>query len=179
MENKALICDAINGNEKAFEELVKKESSKLYRTAFLYVGNKEDALDIVQETVYQAFKSINSLRNPQYFSTWLVKILIRNTYRVLEKNKNLTTVRDEFLANVQDEKITEIHQSMDLAEALKLLHEKQRTAIILFYYHDLPIHIIARMMDKPDGTVKSYLRRAKMELKKILEGEQFYEKKYI
>ncbi|WP_062108907.1 sigma-70 family RNA polymerase sigma factor [Bacillus niameyensis] len=169
-----IVKKAIKGDETAFELLIKQESSKLYRTAFLYVGNKEDALDVVQETVYKAFKSIHNLKSPEYFSTWLIKILIRTAYRVLEKNKKLITVDYESLPNLQDEKVIEIHQSLDLAEALNNLQENQKTAIILFYYHDLPIQMIATMMDKPEGTVKSYLRRAKMELKKLLEGDYHY-----
>ncbi|MGM8216429.1 sigma-70 family RNA polymerase sigma factor [Bacillaceae bacterium W0354] len=174
MENINLVKKAIKGNEKAFELLIKQESSKLYRTAFLYVGNKEDALDVVQETVYKAYKSIHSLKNPQYFSTWIVKILIRTAYRILKKNKKLSFIDYESLDILQDDNVNEIHQSIDLAEALNILNKKHKTAIILFYYHDLPTHMIATMMDKPEGTVKSYLRRAKIELKKILEGENLY-----
>ncbi|USK35137.1 hypothetical protein LIT25_07365 [Bacillus sp. F19] len=58
---------AIRGNEEAFEELIQLESSKLYKTAFLYVRNKEDALDVLQDTVCKAFVSIGSLRQPEYF----------------------------------------------------------------------------------------------------------------
>ncbi|MDQ0860729.1 hypothetical protein [Bacillus sp. V2I10] len=56
--------EAIRRNEEAFEELIKLESSKLYKTAFLYVVNKEDALDVLQGTVFKAFVSIGSLRQP-------------------------------------------------------------------------------------------------------------------
>ncbi|MBS4201143.1 sigma-70 family RNA polymerase sigma factor [Bacillus sp. FJAT-49732] len=179
MENIDIVKNAIKGDEQAFELLLKQESSKLYRTAFLYVGNKEDALDVVQETVYKAYKSIGSLKNPEYFSTWIIKILIRTAYRILEKNRKLTTIDYESLVNLQDHKVIEIHQNIDLADALNILNENDKTAIILFYYHDLPIHKIATMMDKPEGTVKSYLRRAKIELKKILEGDNHYEQNIV
>ncbi|MEH6938905.1 RNA polymerase, partial [Bacillus sp. JJ664] len=56
-----LILDAINGDDEAFETIIKAESDKLYKTAILYVRNKEDALDVIQETVYKAFVSINQL----------------------------------------------------------------------------------------------------------------------
>lgn len=170
---------AIKGDEQAFELLLKQESSKLYRTAFLYVGNKEDALDVVQETVCKAYQSISKLKNPEYFSTWLIRILIRTAYRTLEWKKKFTTIDDAVLVNLQDGKISEIHQNLDLANALNHLSENDRTAVILFYYHDLPIREIAAMMDKPEGTIKSYLRRAKIELKKILEGENYFEQNMV
>ena len=62
-----LVKKAVAGNAKAFEMLFQKHSEQLYRTAYIYVRNKEDALDIVQETAYKAFLSIAQLRNPEYF----------------------------------------------------------------------------------------------------------------
>lgn len=179
MKDINIVKQAIEGDEKAFELLLKQESSKLYRTAFLYAGNKEDALDVVQETVYKAFKSIASLKSPEYFSTWIIKVLIRTAYRMLEKRGKFITVDDELLNNLQDHKVTEIHQRIDLTNALNILKENDKTAIILFYYHDLPIHMIAKIMDKPEGTIKSYLRRAKIELKKILGGDYHYEQRMV
>ena len=179
MDNIELIMEAIAGNESAFEQLIKQESSKLYRTAFLYVGNKEDALDVVQETVFKAFKSIHNLKNPQYFSTWIIKILIRSAYSILEKCKKITVIDYDSIENMQDERVNEIHQSIDLAVALNTLREKHKTAIILFYYHGLPINLISTMMNKPEGTVKSYLRRGKAELKSILEGEYSFEQSMV
>ncbi|MGV3487528.1 MAG: hypothetical protein ACO1OC_02955 [Tuberibacillus sp.] len=63
-----LVKAAVNGDENAFEKLIKSESDRLYRTAFLYVHNKEDALDVLQETVYKAFVSINRSLDPVYRS---------------------------------------------------------------------------------------------------------------
>jgi RNA polymerase sigma-70 factor (ECF subfamily) len=59
----------------AFEELLMLYSDQLYRTAFLYVRNREDALDIVQETSYKAYIAIRTLKINKYFSTWLKKFL--------------------------------------------------------------------------------------------------------
>jgi RNA polymerase sigma-70 factor, ECF subfamily len=69
LQNIDLVKKAINGNEEAFETLVKSESEKLYKTAFVYVRNKDDALDVLQETVYKAFTSIDKVKKPEYFTT--------------------------------------------------------------------------------------------------------------
>ncbi len=58
---------AKKGNDEAFEQLIRLYQNQLYRTAYLYVGNKEDALDVVQETVYKAYLSIEQLKKPNYF----------------------------------------------------------------------------------------------------------------
>ncbi|WP_026675192.1 sigma-70 family RNA polymerase sigma factor [Alkalihalobacterium bogoriense] len=179
MEKYNLVLNAIKGDESAFELLIKQESSKLYRTAFLYVRNKEDALDVVQETVYKAYQSITRLRNPEYFSTWLIKILIRTAFRSLEDKKKWKLLDSETVAVLLEQRLPDRSEQLDLVDALSLLNEKYQTAIILFYFHDLSIHTIAEMMDKPEGTIKTYLRRAKMELKKILEGDYHYEQKMV
>lgn len=60
------IKKAQKGNSKAFEELMSSYQDQLYRTAYIYVHNKEDALDIVQETVYKAYLSLEKLKKPRY-----------------------------------------------------------------------------------------------------------------
>ncbi|MGE6376400.1 sigma factor [Peribacillus muralis] len=62
--NDKLVKKAIKGNKKAFEHLIKQHYEQIYRTAYLYVHNEEDALDVVQEATYQAYTSIDSLKEP-------------------------------------------------------------------------------------------------------------------
>ncbi|MRX53094.1 RNA polymerase [Bacillus sp. HMSC76G11] len=171
-----IVEKAIKGNEEAFEELVKAESAKLYKTAFLYVRNKEDALDVLQDTVCKAFISIESLRQPEYFRTWLTKILIRTAYELLKKKKKTVLMESAFL-----EKKAAVYQEseLDLTFAISALNQNYQTVIILFYYHDLSIRSIAETMNKPEGTIKTYLRRAKAELKQVLEGGELYGQKMV
>lgn len=174
MKQEKLVKKAIKGNEAAFEALVTAESEQLYKTAFLYVRNKEDALDVLQETVYKAFISIEQLKNPEYFSTWLTKILIRNAYQLLNSKKKTILTGDDFIQQLAEKESNSLDQPYDLPDALSKLSPHYRTVIILFYFHDLSIQTIADTMKKPEGTIKTYLRRAKIELKKILEGgDQF------
>ncbi|MGG3452298.1 sigma-70 family RNA polymerase sigma factor [Domibacillus aminovorans] len=160
---------AINGNVRAFEELLFLEEKTLYYKALSYVGKKEDALDAIQETSCKAFLSIGQLQNPEFFSTWLFKILIRECYKLL-KNRDQIIPYEEIellkrLDRIQDKEIESIH----LSDALAKLNSSYQTSIILFYYHDLSIQEISEIMDKPVGTVKTYLRRAKKKLKNDLE----------
>ncbi|MDN7243209.1 sigma-70 family RNA polymerase sigma factor [Planococcus sp. N028] len=168
MKNIDAVKKAIKGNEEAFEMLIKNESEKLYRTAFLYVQNKEDALDVVQETVYKAFVSIRQVKNPEFFYTWLTRILIHTAYALLTKRKSM--VQEDISSELPDMRPADIEGKLDVMEALSLLNENYQTAIILFYYQDLTINSIAKTMGKPENTIKTYLRRAKAELKEIIEG---------
>ena len=176
LENIALVKKAINGNQKAFETLVKNESEKLYKTAFLYVRNKEDALDVLQETIYKAFVSIEQVKQPEFFNTWLTKILIRTAYDLLKKRKK-SVFDEQLLDSYLDESSPNVEGKLDLTNAIYTLNQNYQTVIILFYYHDLPIRIIADTMGKPESTVKTYLRRAKIELKLSLEGVDKFEQR--
>lgn len=169
LENLDLVNKAINGDGQAFETLVKNESEKLYKTAFLYLRNKEDALDVLQETIYKAFVSIKQVKQPQYFHTWLTKILIRTAYDFIRKRKKVV-LDENVIDNMSDEPRTNIEDRLDTLNAVSRLNKDYQTVIILFYYHDLTIYQISETMEKPENTIKTYLRRAKIELKKIIEG---------
>jgi RNA polymerase sigma-70 factor, ECF subfamily len=170
MNEAKLVKKAMKGNGKAFEELLAIHSDRLYRTAYLYAGNREDALDIVQETACKAFVAVRQLKNEQYFLTWLTRILIHCAYEVLRKRKKELPL--DKLVELPSSRKDGNAENMDLMEAVTRLKEHHRTAIILFYYHDLPISEVAKTMDVPENTVKTYLQRGRKELKSRLGGEE-------
>ena len=164
-----IVKRAINGDAEAFEELLFKEEKMLYYKALSYVGQKEEALDAIQETACKAFLAIGQLRNPEYFSTWLFRILIRECYRLLRERDQIIPYEESELLKKLDRKQVEEIDSFHLSEALSRLNSSYQTAIILFYYHDLSIQDISEVMETPVGTVKTHLRRAKKKLKSELE----------
>lgn len=177
MKHLKLIRKAKSGNPEAFEELLLFYSNQLYRTAFLYVGNREDALDIVQETTYKAYVAIKNLKEDKYFSSWLTRILINTAYEILKKRKK--DVPFESVSEILYAKEEFNIEQVDLNRAINELRDSYRDAIILFYYHDLSIKEIAKIMDIPEGTAKTFLHRGKEQLKTILKGVEYYEGKII
>ncbi|EEM08755.1 hypothetical protein bmyco0003_43920 [Bacillus pseudomycoides] len=175
MDEIKLVKKARKGDDAAFEQLISLYQDQLYRTAYLYVQNKEDALDIVQETVYKAYLSIEQLKKPNYFLTWLTRILIHNAYQLLSEKKKVKKIEDGREADTYGEmpnKLHQIEQNIDLQEAIQKLDENYQTVIILYYYHDLSINKIAWQMNIPEGTVKTYLHRARKALKNLLGGSE-------
>ncbi|AXI08163.1 sigma-70 family RNA polymerase sigma factor [Oceanobacillus sp. 143] len=166
---------AIKGDARAFEELLFQEEKMLYYKALSYVGKKEDALDAIQETSCKAFLSIGQLRHPEYFSTWLFRILIRECYNLLKQRNQMIPYEENELLKKFDSKQDEEIECFHLSEALSRLNSFYQTSIILYYYHDLPIKDISVVMEKPVGTVKTYLRRAREQLKSELELERSYQ----
>src|SRR5690606_11612168 len=128
-----LVRAAIAGQQDAFDQLAETEKSKLFSKAYSYVGNKEDASDIVQETLLQAYKSIHQVKETKYFSTWLFKILIRQCYAFLRQRKRTLVVETELIqqqsaAQGQTGAYEFVH------EALALLRKDYRTVLVLFYF---------------------------------------------
>jgi RNA polymerase sigma-70 factor (TIGR02954 family) len=171
-DSQRLVKKACKGNKIAFEKLLHQHYERIYRTAFLYVNNEEDALDAVQEAAYQAYKSLHSLKHPEFFLTWLTRIVIRCALDMIRKRGKVVPMNDEYLSNLSDESTTDFEGPSQLLQAIGQLKVKHRTAIILFYYHDYSIKTISRVMDIPENTVKTYLSRGKAELKKAYEKEE-------
>lgn len=165
-----LVKAAIAGQQEAFEQLAETEKSKLLAKAYSYVGNKEDASDIVQETLLQAYKSIHQLKEAKYFSTWLFKILIRQCYAFLRQKKRTLVVQTELI----QQQLTEHEQPVAyefVHEALSSLRKDYQTVLVLFYFYDFPVREIASLLDKPINTVKMHLHRGRNQLKKQLEQQ--------
>lgn len=160
---------AVAGDAQAFEQLLFLEEKKLYYKALSYVKRKEDALDAIQETACKAFLSIAQLKNPEYFSTWLFKILIRECYKLLKKRNQIIPYEEHELVRRLEHFEEKEVVSPYLSDALRELDSSYQTSIILFYYHDLSIQEISEIMEKPVGTIKTYLRRARKKLKSSIE----------
>ncbi|WP_141433906.1 sigma-70 family RNA polymerase sigma factor [Bacillus sp. 03113] len=177
MDIAKLVQKAKKGNDEAFEQLISSVRNKLYRTAYSYVRNEQDALDLYQDTIYKAYTSLKTLKKPESFQSWILKILIFKSIDFIRKESRHFTTDDEkiFAELVSDENVDYIAHSMDLLEAFKFLDPKCKMIILLRYYHDLSIKEIASIMNYPEGTVKSHLNRAKKELRPILKEGYTYE----
>lgn len=165
-----LVKAAIDGQQEAFEQLAENEKTKLLSKAYSYVRNKEDASDIVQDTLLQAYRSIHQLKETKYFSTWLFKILIRQCYAFLRQRKQTLVVETEL---IQQQLTAHGHTTgyEFVHEALALLRKDYQTVLVLFYFYDFPVQEIASLLDKPVNTVKIHLHRGRNHLKEQLEQQ--------
>ncbi|AVK85366.1 RNA polymerase subunit sigma [Lysinibacillus sp. B2A1] len=175
----AIVKQAIAGNKEAFEQLLILEEENLFYTALSYVGQKEDALDAIQEAACKAYLSVHQLKQPEFFTTWLFRILIHECYRLLKKGQKMIPYEESELLNRLQHEENVIVNPIDLPEAIKQLNHSQQMAIILFYYHDLPMKEISEVMDKPVSTIKTYLHRGKKQLKRQLERSATFNEKVI
>lgn len=169
---KALVKKARKGDADSFAQLMDEVKVQAYRMAYTYVKNEEDALEVVSESVYKAYKSIASLRNPDYFTTWFMRIVINNAVTLLGKRKNqiyLDDCLDEKELSIRDENEFSADR-IDLYHAVDRLSPENKSLIVMRFYQDLKLEEIADIMQIPLSTVKSRLYKILKLLKADLEG---------
>ncbi|WP_244862020.1 sigma-70 family RNA polymerase sigma factor [Siminovitchia terrae] len=156
---------AQKGNDKAFLKIFQQSEEDIYRMAFLYVKNQEDALDVVQEVAYQSFKKIHTLKKPEYFKTWLMKITINCSVNMVKKNMKVIQLIPEFeeFVGSDDE---DIPLSLTLQNLIDTLQDDEKSIVLLRFYQDFTFKEISEVLEIPLGTAKSVLYRALDKLRK-------------
>ena len=162
---------AKTGNQEAFSKLIEEVKLKLYKTGISILKNDEDTCDAIQETLINAYKSLNTLKNNEYFSTWIMKILINKCYDIIRKNKKIINI-DEKIKLEQDMYYEMYSQESELEVVLNKIDKDLKMVTVLYYYDDLSVSEISEILNIPDGTVKSRLSRARNKIYAILKEEE-------
>ena len=158
---------SIKTNCASFEKLLLQYKSYLYKVAYTYVKDKQVALDILQETSFKAWLNIHTLKDEEKFKPWITKILVNTALNYIKKESKVIYMEDEN-SIIYSEKSISIEQKLDLYDAIDLLKPKYKTVIILKYFDDMKIEDISYVLNIPENTVKSHLKRAKESLSSIL-----------
>jgi RNA polymerase sigma-70 factor (ECF subfamily) len=165
---------------EVFWNLAQQHTRFLYNVAFKYAGNRYDAEDLVQETLYTAYDKFHQLRDRRKFKSWLFAIL-RNHF-LKSQRKKAPVQMDEFengidyLSQLESvsvhQDVASVYESKAEAEAIRSildkLPEKYKAVLILYYVEDSSYQEIAEMLEVPIGTVMSRLSRARQMMKKAL-----------
>lgn len=170
-----LVKKAQKGDEKAYIFLFKKYELDIYRIAYVYVKNQNDALDIVQETAYKSFSQIKTLKNPSYFKTWLIKIAINNALSHLRKEKKIVHLKPDYVDSLPANEKEDITLQITLQDLIERLNENEKSIVLLRFYADHTISEIAKILDMPLGTVKTILYRSLQKLRMKMEVGDIYE----
>ncbi|MCI8893735.1 MAG: sigma-70 family RNA polymerase sigma factor [Lachnospiraceae bacterium] len=157
--------------QRKVEETVLDSYEAMYRLAYTYVRNKEDALDIVQESVYKAIKHSASVKQESYIKAWLWRIVVNTSLDYIRKNQKEIAV-DTFFENGKEDS----YRDFDTIEALKVLTDKEKTVVVLRFFEDQKLSVIAKILNENANTVKTILYRSLRKLKmELTEGELKYE----
>jgi RNA polymerase sigma-70 factor (ECF subfamily) len=162
-----------------FEYLVKEDYHRLYRSAWLFTRNHDDAQDVVQETLFEAYKSFSSFKGNSSFFTWLYAILRNIHRRWLRKNKIYVNRKGNIEEGILEESVnpgvrgcisllerTEL--DIGISNALGAIPEKYSEILMLRHFEDFSYKEIAYILSCSIGTVKSRMSKARELLRKRL-----------
>ena len=184
-EESLLIEKALQGDENAYAEIIKRYRNSLYSVLFKMVKNKEEAEDLLQEAFIKAFRALESFNENYAFSTWLYKIAVNNCIDFLRKkrlqifsyDKPLSVKDGEVRRDYPDPDQTPEHlllsreKTQIINEAIDQLPPKYRIVIDLRHRQELSYEEIADRLNLPLGTVKARIFRAREILKRNLKGK--------
>lgn len=175
-----LLRKAQRGDEKAFLEIFSMYENQMYRIAFLHVKNEADALDVMQEVAYRMFKNIKTVKNAEYFKTWLTRITMNCAVDHIRKNSKVVQIGTEYLENVEvsESYEKEVLLGASLEELMTALEPEEKNVILLKYYYEYSFPEMSEILKRPLGTVKSVLYRALKKLKEKAKEVHFDETDY-
>ncbi|ALC91722.1 RNA polymerase subunit sigma-24 [Bacillus sp. FJAT-18017] len=155
---------AIKGNSSSFEMLIVTHKLMMYRVARTILSRDEDCADAIQEAIMKAFQNIHNLKEPRYFKTWLIRILLNECHQLHRKRKNLVSI-DEL---AEPSSMENGYEKIEVEQLLDMLPLEEKQLLKLFYIEDLSIHDLSLILDIPENTVKTKLRRAREKMQKTL-----------
>lgn len=178
--DKNIIVKCKQYDKHSFMELFQFYEKYLYCLCYNYTQNQQDALDLVQEIYIKVFNNINSFDVNLPFHPWIRKVsvntclnfkrTIKNNLVSLNLNLDEDITLEDTLASEEDveDEIINLEIKRIIKDNLKEIPDKYRIIIVLRYYENLNYNEIAKILDKPLGTVKTELYRAKAILKNKL-----------
>jgi len=175
------------GDQKAFSEIVLHRQKKVFNIAYRMLGNLEEAKDLAQEVFISVFESIKDLKEEIKFDAWLTQVTLnhcRNRWKYLKRRHYFNSDSLEDPIETEDGNMPKaICDPSDNPETLyekKLIQEliqrgllklkdDQRELLVLRDLQGLSYEEMGELLGLPEGTIKSKLHRARMELKEVLE----------
>jgi len=173
LQDNELINSILKGNGERYDDIVERYQTGLYRTAYYYAQNIEDARDLTQEILIKAYNCLAGFNQGSSFSTWLYRIAVNHCIDWCRKKKPLYT-EATCLENLSDEEggpedlLLQQELTSELQSAVASLPEIYSTVLILYYFEDFSPQQIAEIVDAPKRTIETRLFRARKMLREKL-----------
>ncbi len=181
--DKILVERVCQGDKKAFDMLVLKYQNRIVQLVSRFISNREDALDVAQETFIKAYRALPNFEGKSAFYTWLYRIAVNTaknwsiarSRRPAKRESELSEAEQyEFESTMKDQASPDRLVMKDelekaLYSSIEALPEELRSAIVLREMEGLSYDEIAHVMDCPVGTVRSRIFRARESIHERLE----------
>jgi RNA polymerase sigma-70 factor (ECF subfamily) len=175
-DDRTLVDACRNGSREAFDVIVERHQRQVYQLCYRFAGNHEDASDLAQDVFIRAYRGLHSFKGQSAFSTWLYRIAVNVCLnRVGARSQAWATLDAANHADSREERadarMLRGERAAEVRAAIARLPKKQRAALILRVYHDLPHDQIAAIVGSSVGAVKANFFHALANLKKLLNSK--------
>jgi RNA polymerase sigma-70 factor (ECF subfamily) len=176
MEEREAVARLKRGDIGGLDVLVKLYYTRAVKSAYLVVGDKDQAEDVVQSAFVNAYERIGSFDESRSFGPWFFQSVVRAAMRIpagrRELSLELFTAENELNIPDPDPAVETLFEALETREevlnALKKLSKVQRAAIVMRYYLDLSDAEVSRQLQVPEGTVRRRLHDARKRLLRLL-----------
>ena len=165
-----LVNHCLDGDMKAFEELVNRYQRPLFNAALRMVHNMEDAEDITQSVFVKAYEKLDTY-NPQYkFFSWVYRMTINESINFINREKRKTALTKDTPASDKgpEEEYYDMETEQGLYAAMEKLTPEYQAVIVLRHFHSFSYQEISDVVGVSEKTVKSRIYSARQVLREIL-----------
>ena len=155
--------------EEYIVETIEKYSDMIYKVAYSRVFHKEIAEDIYQEVCFKFSKKLPKFKNEEHKKAWLIRVTINLSKNYLNSAPRKRNVELDDNIDYENEELEKV-ESSNVLEEIEKLPQDYKTVIYLFYYEGYKVSEISSLMNVKENTVKTWLSRAREQLKQSLKG---------
>jgi RNA polymerase sigma-70 factor (ECF subfamily) len=171
--DRELVHNALQGNQKAFRQIVERYHATAYAVVRGILGDSDEVDDVLQNVYVKIYRGLAGFRGESRLSTWIYQIARNEAINAVRKRRPVATPVEDVAVPAGEDASPEVRfgrreLSERMEAAMAAMDENYRMVLELRYMGERSYEEIAEMMGLPIGTVKTYIYRGKVQLKKIL-----------
>src|SRR2546421_6295818 len=179
-QQQMLVTRVLQGEPEAFNDIVAQYGSLMQRTAYMIVGDRDIAEDVVQDALIQVWHHLPELREARALRSWLMRIVVNQCISFKRRlarstafiRQSLSEQETDLMAQIADDYKGRMERDCDLAEAIKNLPIKQRAALVLHYYNGMTLPEMAQSLQTSENTLKKRIQAALVTLRRTLRANE-------
>ena len=169
MDDRELAERCLSGDQTAIREFVERFQGMIFAFCLRQLRHREDAEDVAQQSLVRAVRHLRHWDPNRPLNPWVLTIAVnRCRTHASQKNYRTRSFDPAMDAAARETRLGTVDLAEELQLALNRLRDEYRTCFILFYQQELSITEVAETMKCPEGTVKTWLHRARRELATLL-----------
>lgn len=152
---------------EAFACIAERYMDTVYRVAYSYLKNRDDANDVTQDVLLDLYRTEKEFESDEHLKNWLIRATVNRCKMLFRSSWRRREDLDDYAETLKFEQ----KEYLDLFRAVMALERKYRVPLLLFYYEGYTTREVAQILSLPEKTVSTRLFRAKAQLKNYLEEE--------